>query len=183
MKTARTALALVLAVLVLAPIGAAAQESHDVSPAGARLWEAMEPYQQTWLRRYLAGTRMGEPTDHDVLLAFNDLAYQITGPGGLWRKDAPNQWWGCRAMPAQPACEVISGLGEEWRRWDALQQQIEGVRSNRAAAFIARNERALVRYLKHYVPRRDSAFDAEATPFHQKHLDGLVGSGLDALLY
>lgn len=152
------------------PTGRAAGSSAQAD----ELWQAMSQYQGSYLRGWKRAFKTGEYAPADVLEAFNELGYAVTGPGGFWRKDLPNGWLGCRRLPDSPACEALAGTTSELEKWDAFQGEIRETDEADARKFIEANQGKMIEYIKRYVPTEPSSSAMQSTPFYQEHLAGAM---------
>ena len=134
------------------------------------VWNHMEPYTNSYLKAYDGAFDEQPPTPIDVLEAFNELGYSVTGPGGFWRTTVPNQWMGCQVNGELPACHALKSLEPELKKWDAFQEKINGLSPKQASRFLAANHKKMVRYLKTYVPSAKSETGMKATALYTKKL-------------
>jgi hypothetical protein len=145
-----------------------------------QLWSKLSDYKESYLRRYFIAYQKDSPTALDALTAFNELAYQITGPGGFWRKEVPFKWLGCKAQPESASCGAVEVMGEELARWDTLQEKIAETDEARAQKFLDENAADLLDYLETMVPAEASSTGMQKTALFEKHLksamqqDGLL---------
>lgn len=148
----------------------------DGGGATIEIWRRLSPYASTFLRSWrsaLEGT--DDPAAMDVLDAFNELAYAITGPGGFWRKTVPQQWLGCGVDAATPpGCEQMTQAERELGRWDAIQKQIGELSPEQAARFLSRNKKRILAYLDTYVPSAPSATGMRDTAFYRTTLAAVL---------
>lgn len=136
----------------------------------SQIWARLQAYKGTYLRKFMAAYDKPDPTAMDTLEAFNELAYQITGPGGFWRKDVPNQWLGCRNQPDSAACGAIETMADDMGRWDGIQEQIVGLDEARAGAFLDQHAGEILTYLDTMVPEELSSAGMQRTPLFEKGL-------------
>lgn len=134
------------------------------------VWTHMEPYTNSYLKAYSGAFDEQPPTPMDVLEAFNELGYSVTGPGGFWRTTVPNQWMGCQINGELPACKALSALEPDLQRWDAFQAKIDGLSPKQASRFLAANHKKMIRYLDTYVPSAKSETGMKATALYSKKL-------------
>ena len=141
------------------------------SAEGRDVWAALakfeDPYLGAWSERFAEG-----PADNaEVLAVFQELASNVTGYGGLWRKTVPNEYFGCAADADPPICRTLASAEKNFARWDALQETMSGIEDERAArAFLRRNRAAMLDYLQTYVPSDRSLSAVQATPFFAENL-------------
>jgi hypothetical protein len=140
------------------------------STKAAVVWSHLEPFTDSYLKAYSGAFDDQPPTSMDVLEAFNELGYSVTGPGGFWRTTVPNQWMGCRVNGELPACKALSGLEPDLKKWDAFQGKIDGLSPNQANRFLAANHKKMVRYVKTFVPPTKSETGMKATEIYSKRL-------------
>lgn len=134
-------------------------------------WKLMEPHGRTFLKAY--SDVLGNPPDDPELLlaAFNELAYAVTGRGGIWRKKVPHDFFGCKANDHLPICRKFVELEPSLGKWDALQQGIGALESEREARrFLRKNHGLMERYMHTFVPRNRSLSAVQATPFFEENL-------------
>jgi hypothetical protein len=134
------------------------------------VWTHMEPYTNSYLKAYSGAFDEQPPTPMDVLEAFNELGYSVTGPGGFWRSTVPNQWMGCQINGELPACAALSALEPDLKKWDTFQAKIDGLSPKQASRFLAANHKKMVRYLDTYVPSAKSETGMKATTLYSKRL-------------
>lgn len=134
------------------------------------VWSQMEPYTNSYLKAYSGAFDEEPPTPMDVLEAFNELGYGVTGPGGFWRTTVPNQWMGCQVNGELPACQALSDLEPDLKKWDAFQSKIDGLSPKQASRFLAANHKKIVRYLDTYVPSAKSETGMKATKVYTEKL-------------
>ena len=141
------------------------------APGGAvGLWPRLELYRQSHLRQWWSMTDPADRSAEAALDAFRELVYRFTGPGGLWREEAPHVWFGCRSFPESPACEALTAAVPELTRWDALVEGTLRLDGRGAERFVRRNRVRLLQFLDRYVPGGASADAACATPFFRERL-------------
>jgi hypothetical protein len=139
------------------------------------LWQALEPRGPVFLKAY--GDALREPPDDPILLAtaFNELAYQVTGRSGIWRKTLPDDFFGCPANPENPVCGKLKDLDEKFVRWDKLQERISMLEDDRHARLLLRENASMIQeYLRTMVPEKRSMSAIEATPFFESNLASVV---------
>jgi len=134
------------------------------------LWSHLEPYTDSYLKAYSGAFDEQAPQPMDVLEAFNELAYSVTGPGGFWRTTVPNQWMGCQVNAELPACAALTGLEPDLKQWDSFQSKIDGLSPSKASRFLATNQKKIVRYLKTYVPAVKSESGMKSTGIYSAKL-------------
>ncbi len=107
----------------------------------------------------------------ELVNAFNELAYNITGPGGLWRKTVPDKYFGCVSNEHMPICKKFKQVNETFTKWDKLQEQMLDIGDNRAAKkFLKQHQKEIEDYLRLYVPTDESFSAVQATPFFSENL-------------
>ena len=142
--------------------------------APTELWAKLKPYSDTYLKSWRSQLS-GEPASAtDVVDAFNELAIQVTGPTGFWRKTLPDQWLGCAENGETPPCQKIAGMKEELGQWDDISKQLQEIAPEKADKFVRKNYARLVSYLEIYVPEESSAAAMKKTAFYQKHLASVL---------
>lgn len=160
----------IFATLSFSTVASARRPASD-SPQN-RVWTQLGSFQDTHLKAWKDALAAGESDSaSDVLDAFNELAYTVTGPAGFWRKTLPTQWLGCAANADTDACVALAAAGPDLAKWDAFQAKISTLGSERAAArFLKKNEKRIATYIATYVPVRFSASDIRETGFFKTKL-------------
>lgn len=162
------------------PSGAGKATGSLVKPAKggkmqAALWEDLAQHEDTYLDAYADyfQTRPDEPVE--LVNAFNELAYNVTGHGGLWRKTVPDKYFGCQANEHMPVCKEFKKMQGTFSRWDKLQEKMLEVGSKREAQkFIRKHGKELQEYLRYYVPTDESFSAVQATPFFTENLSSAM---------
>jgi hypothetical protein len=114
----------------------------------------------------------------EVLEAFNELGFAVTGHGGFWRKTVRDQWLGCQMNGETAACKSLEKALGELTDWDTFQEKASNVSDAGAKRFLARNHRKMRSYLTRYAPSEKSATSMEQTGFYKSHLESAMKSGL-----
>ncbi len=135
-----------------------------------QVWARLQNYKGSYLRRFMGAFDKSAPTATDALEAFNELAYQVSGPGGFWRKEVPNHWLGCKAQPDSASCGAIQSIGEDMGRWDALQEKIVGLNDQAAGPFLDEHATEIMDYLDTMVPDEPSSAGMQKTRLFEKSL-------------
>lgn len=133
------------------------------------LWNALAPSAR-FLKAY--NDQLSQPPDDPMLAltAFNELAYAMTGPSGLWRKTVPKRYFGCDVDDTPPLCQEFKRLDALLAPWDQLQQRIASVPDERAARTLLReNARRFQEYVRTFVPADASLDQVQQTPFFRDH--------------
>ena len=138
------------------------------------LWKRLGNYGDEYLRAWKSSLADPDPAPRDVLDAFNELAYAVTGPRGFWRDTVPNKWLGCASDAGAPACKTLTA--NDWASWDKLQEEIGNVPSGQEAAFIAKNGKRMMAYLDTYVPEAPSMSGMKQTAFFKAELAEKMGA-------
>jgi hypothetical protein len=130
------------------------------------LWGQFAPYEKSFLSAYSEQLTEQPDDPMELVAAFNELAYGVTGPGGLWRKTVPEKFFGCAADQEAPACQSLKEAEAQFQRWDKLQQAANEIDLPKdALKFLKANRAEIDEYLKTMVPVNDSMSSIEATPF------------------
>jgi len=164
------------AVLNWPPTGAGKATGSAIKPRPAKglqkaLWEDLARYEEDYLDAYAEyfETKPDEPME--LLFAFNELAYNMTGPGGLWRKTVPDKYFGCAAHDHLPICRKFKEMHKGFSKWDSMQEQINNLDNKRQAQkFLKANGEELQQYIKLFVPEDESFSAVQATPFFSENL-------------
>ncbi len=135
------------------------------------MWEALAAHESTYLKAYSEQFQARPDDPLEVLAAFNELAYNVTGRGGLWRKTVPDKYFGCAANEELPICGQFRKLEPELSKWDGLQEQMMSIESPKEARkFLREHGREMEEYLKTYVPQDESFTAVQATPWFSRNL-------------
>jgi hypothetical protein len=151
--------------------GSAVHPTAEEAVLEQALWADLARYDKTYLRAWSATLGGEAGSALDILAAFNELAYGVTGRGGLWRKTVPNRYFGCDNIEDAPVCARFKELAPSFSDWDQLQQQISEI-DNEAAAhrFIGRNGERLRGYIETFAPADESISSVQGTPFFKENL-------------
>ena len=160
--------------------------SADQDPTGqatgqsssAALWSDLSTYEASFLKNYRGAFEGETPDAIEVLEAFNELGFAVTGHGGFWRKTVRDQWLGCEMNGETAPCKSLSKALGELADWDAFQEKASNVSDSGAKRFLARNHRKMRSYLTRYVPTEKSAQGMEATGFYKSHLAASMQNAL-----
>lgn len=136
-----------------------------------KLWGAMEPAGRSYLRAW--SDELADPPEDPMQLvdAFNELAFAVTGPAGLWRKTVPNNFFGCPADPDSPPCRSLKNAATDFKRWDRLQAKLGEVESpSQARRALKKHGKEMEEYLRTMVPRSEGLEALQGTPFFAKTL-------------
>ncbi len=131
-----------------------------------RLLDLSDPYLMAWRERL----DVAEPDAMEVLEAFNELAFQVSGAGGFWRKTVHQDWFGCPSAPSSEQCVKLAKAEPALVAADRLQHEIGNLAHSRAASWLRRNEQRLVTYLEDLVPKQTSFTAMKETSFYQAFL-------------
>ena len=142
------------------------------------LWSDLSSYEGSFLKSYKGAFEQGNPEAMEVLDAFNELGFAVTGHGGFWRKTVKDQWLGCEVNGETAPCKSLTKALGELADWDAFQEKASNVTEAGAKRFLARNHRKMRSYLTRYVPTEKSAKGMEATGFYRSHLATSMQNGL-----
>jgi len=158
------------------PFGAGKATGSLVKPKAGKamtqaMWTELSKHQESFLTAY-ADQFQAMPDDaEEVLAAFSELSFQVTGPGGLWRKTVPNKYFGCEANEELPICGKFKAMEKTYSKWDQLQQQMMDLDSpKQASAFLKDHEKEIREYLETFVPSDESFSAVQATAFFEKNL-------------
>jgi hypothetical protein len=146
--------------------------------AAAALWGDLSAYEGSFLKSYRGAFETERPQPMEVLEAFNELGFAVTGHGGFWRKTVRDQWLGCEMNAETAACKSLEKALSELNDWDAFQEKAANVSEAGAKRFLARNHRKMSAYLSRYVPAQKSASSMEGTGFYKSHLAIAMQSSL-----
>jgi hypothetical protein len=135
------------------------------------LWEAMARHEDTYLGAYAEQFRTKPEDAMELLTAFTELVYNVTGHGGLWRKTVPQKYFGCSSNSHMPICRKFEQLQANFVEWDKLQEAIMDIETeSQAREFLQAHGKELREYIKEYVPENESFSAVQKTPFFSKNL-------------
>lgn len=146
------------------------------SSTAGDLWSRMGNYQESYLGAWRSelDKDVSAVSPQDVLDAWSELAYGVTGQRGFWRKTVPNEWLGCGNGEATPACEALSQAEPEFADWDRFQERLGTTSEGSARRFLARNGRKMMDYLDRYVPERPTPSAMRETAFFDDQLKEVI---------
>jgi hypothetical protein len=140
------------------------------------LWNDLSAYEGSYLSAYADYFQSGDKDPLELLAAFNELAYKVTGAGGIWRDTVPNKYFGCEANEDFEVCVEFRKAEADLARWDSFQQAAGEVDSGfQASHFILRHGDEMREYLRTYVPASDSLSAVQATPFFSSRFAPSLG--------
>lgn len=154
-------------------------QGAEMSPSGnaagvntkhMKVWNRMAEYRTSYLTTWSDAFDAGPTSAMEVLEAFNELGYAVTGPQGFWRKTVRAQWLGCNFDADTAACEAMDKAMPAMAEWDAFQREIAELDERKARRFLAKNHTRMMRYLDTYVPTAPSASEMKETAFFQQNL-------------
>jgi len=147
-------------------------QASGAAPAVAKaLWSTLEQHQGNYLPAWSDQIQEKPADPMEALTAFNELAYSVTGPGGLWRKTVPDKYFGCGENEDLPICAGFRKVQPELAKWDKFQDAINDIGDDRAAwAFLKKHSTEIDEYVRTFVPADESFTAVQATPFFEKHL-------------
>lgn len=143
------------------------------------MWSELSAFEGSFLKSYRGAFETDSPEPVEVLEAFNELGYAVTGHGGFWRRTVRDQWLGCQANAEIAACKKLEQGLSELNDWDAFQEKMGAVSEAGAKRFLARNHRKMRSYLARYVPAQKNASSMEQTGFFKSHLALAMKDGAD----
>jgi hypothetical protein len=138
------------------------------------LWNKMAAYKDSHLKAWKDALIEAPASETDVLDAFNELAFAVTGPGGFWRRTLPQKWLGCTANPDLPPCLKLKELDPKLGKWDKVQKKIGKLPVRRAKRFLTRNFSKMMAYLDTYVPIEISDSAMKETAFFKENLKEIM---------
>lgn len=146
-------------------------QAAEASWDAGRYWDTLEARGAVYLDAY-AELFDERPDDAlEVLAAFNEVAYRVTGLGGLWRREVPGTFFGCPINDHLSVCRRFVELESLFAEWDEMQQRIEEIDSERAARrFLREHGDALVEYLEYYVPAAVNLSGVLSTPLFAQRI-------------
>ena len=151
--------------------GSSVKRAAAVKALQQELWGEMAKFEGSYLDAYAEQFRAAPDDSMELLTAFNELAYNITGYGGLWRKTVPDKYFGCANNEHMPVCARFKQLQSSFSEWDKLQEEIMDVETERQARrFLMNNGGKLQAYIQTYAPADESFSAVQSTPFFRDHL-------------
>jgi hypothetical protein len=140
------------------------------------IWKKLGAYDDEYLKSWKGALADPDPAPRDVLDAFNELGFAVTGPAGFWRKTVPDQWFGCQAEPGTPPCKALSeAAANELKAWDTFQAEIAALPDGQEAAFIGKHQKRMLDYFDTWVPDAPSMSAMKSTGFYKAKLDKALG--------
>lgn len=141
------------------------------------VWKQLAKYEDAYLKTWKGAFANPKPEPRDVLDAFNEVGYAVTGAGGFWRNKAKNQWFGCGSDGDTAICQALADHEAEFAKWDDFQKEISELADGKEKAFIARNHKKMLSYLKSYVPASPNESGMKATGFFKGSLAEALANG------
>lgn len=140
------------------------------------VWTDLASYEDSYLSAYAEYFQEGDTDPLELLSAFNELAFQVTGAGGIWRDTVPNKFFGCQANADFEICIEFKKADAFLTKWDAFQEQAAAVDSRfTAGKFIVRHGAKMREYLHTFVPENESLSAVQATPFFTRRFAPALG--------
>ncbi len=134
------------------------------------VWNDLASHEDTYLVAYSDYFQEGDTDALELLSAFNELAFQVTGAGGLWRDTVPNKYFGCQMNDDFEICVELKKAEEAFAKWDAFQQKAAEIDSGfQATKFIVRHGGEMREYLQTFVPANESLSAVQDTPFFARN--------------
>ena len=134
-------------------------------------------HEDTHLSAWSSALQDESPAALDILEAWSELAYKVTGKSGFWRDTVQNQWMGCEMEPDAPACRKLNKMASEFKEWGGVQQKIETLSERSARRFLRRNGTKLAEYVDRYVPADMSDSGMRSTGLYRESLAEVFDSG------
>ena len=147
---------------------------HATGIAKSALHEKLLQYEDSHLSAWSSALQEENPAALDVLEAWSELAYKVTGKSGFWQKTVQNEWFGCEMEPDEPACRKLRQMTSEFKEWDEVQQKIETLSERSAKRYLRRNNKRLTNYINRYVPEDMSASGMKETGIFQDDLADII---------
>ena len=98
---------------------------HATGISKGALHSKLMVYEDSHLSAWAGALQEESPQALDVLEAWSELAYKVTGKSGFWQETVKDQWFGCEMEPDEPACRKLRKLSGEFEKWETVQQKIE----------------------------------------------------------
>ncbi|MSP91599.1 MAG: hypothetical protein EXR79_07325 [Myxococcales bacterium] len=154
------------------PAGGAGPKEATVAathPIVADFAQRLDRYADTYLRNWREKLRAPGLDAMDVLEAWNELAFQVSGPGGFWRRTVPQNWWGCAGSVPAETCKNMEAATRDLARWDRMQAAIGAIEPQQALSFLRKQKPKLAEYLDAVVPDEANQSSMEHTGFFKAH--------------
>jgi len=156
---------------------------HATGISKTSLHSKLLQYEDSHLSAWSGALQEESPAALDILEAWSELAYKVTGKTGFWRDTVQNQWMGCQMEPDAPACRKLNKMASEFREWEEVQQKIETLSERSARRYLRRNGKKLADYVDRYVPAEMSDSGMRSTGIYRDSLadvfDGDSGDEID----
>ena len=156
------------------------EEEEEVEEEGTRLsefdkraealWKRLGTYDKTYLVRWAPVFKMEGRYASDLIDAWNDLGYALTGPDGLWRTTVPDVWFECHKKPDQKVCQGLKAHEEVFREWDVFQEKISRMEPRRGGSFLLDHIGDIEQHLDTYVMDNPTRESMEKTKFYREFL-------------
>ncbi len=140
----------------------------------ATVWKKLGSYQTTYLRTWSDAFSQPPGSATEVVDAFNELAFAVTGPQGFWRNTLPRKWLGCQNDPDSEPCTRLKDALPKLQQWDKVQAKMSKMSAGKATRFLGRNQKRMMTYFDNYVPTEPSGSAMKETGFYKDNLDGLL---------
>ena len=157
--------------------GELAGHATGANSAKEQVWTELSQFEDVYLKEWGETFAEGKPSAIDVLEAFNEIGFAVTGQGGLWRNKVPNQWLGCKSDSESAPCKAILSHEKAFEEWDEFQNDISTLNERKARRFLARNKGKILDYLATYVPRGKTNEEIESTPFFSDSVKPALDAG------
>ena len=126
------------------------------------IWERLKKYDKSYLVRWAPVFRRESRYASDLIDAWNDLGYTMTGPDGLWRTKVPNEWLRCDKNPTQKACQALIAHEPIFKEWDVFQEKISRTEPRRGGSFLLAHVDDLEQHMDTYLmeaPTREAMME------------------------
>jgi hypothetical protein len=157
--------------------GELAGHATGAQSAKEAVWEQLGTYKNSYLKEWKDVLEDENPSAVDVVEAFNEVGFAVTGKGGLWRNKIPNQWLGCSNSPESQPCQAIAKHEDEFLEWDSFQESLTDISERKAKRFLVKNKKRMLSYLDTYVPDGKTNKEVESTPFFAEEIKPALASG------
>ena len=144
-----------------------AQQAVENEKKAMKLWKHLMKFRGSYLSRWEPVFASGKHTACDVIDAFNDLAWAMTGPDGIWRTQAPNEWLECADKQDDPLCTKLNNHLAKFLEWDDFQESITRLEPGRAAPFFVENHDKFYEYVDLYVLKTPTPEAMRRTKFYR----------------
>ena len=134
------------------------------------VWKRLQRYEKTYLARWAPVFKLERRYASDLIDCWNDLAYSMTGPDGLWRTTASSVWLQCDKKPEQQVCKNLVAHDEVFQQWDVFQERISRTEPRRGGSFLLDHIDDIEQHMDTYVMESPTPESMMNTKFYRENL-------------